>query len=133
MVTLAHLWRRCQASQPTVADVTAQVGGQTVEEVPRGQAGIHVHVDGTNIDHDATADLGQGIQVTDPVVSDDGTAMDLTVAVLDSAQPGPRNLTITNPDCAFATSPAALTVLSEAIPQAGHSAAPKRRRPRAKS
>ena len=129
MVTLAHLWWRCQASQPTITNVTAQVDGQTVEEVPRGQAGVDVHAEGTNIDHDATADLGQGIQVTDHDVPDGGTAMDLTVTVLDSAQPGPRDLTITNPDCAIATSPAALTITSQTIPQAAQSAAPRRRRP----
>ena len=130
IVTLAHLWRRCEASQLTVTGVTAQVNGQTVEEVPRGQADVHVHVEGTSIDHDATADLGQGIQVTDHDVPDGGTAMNLTVTVLDSAQPGARDLTITNPDCAFATSPAALTILPETIPQAGQPAAPRRRRPR---
>ena len=95
MVMLAHLWWRCQASQPTVTNVTAQVDGQTVEEVPRGQAlNIHVDVEGTNIDHDAIADLGQGIQVTDPVVPQDGTAMDLTVTVLPGLHaartPGPH-------------------------------------------
>jgi hypothetical protein len=128
MVTLAHLWRRCQASQPAITNVTAQVDERTVHEVPRGQAGVHVHAEGTHIDHDATADLGQGIQVTDHSVPAAGTAMDLTVTVLDSAQPGPRDLTITNPDCAIATSPAALTITSQTIPPAAQSAAPKRRR-----
>lgn len=130
MVTLAHLWRRCEASRPTVTNVTAEVGGATVQEVPRGQTGVNVHVQGTNIDHDATADLGQGIRVTESAVAHGGTAMDLTVAVLDSAQPGARDLTITNADCAIATSAAALTVSSETIPHAGQSAAPRRRRPR---
>ena len=130
MITLAHLWWRCQASQPTITAVTAQVDGQPVEEVPRGQAGVEVHAGGANIDHDATADLGQGIQVTNGDVAQDGTAMDLTVTVLDSAQPGPRDLTITNPDCAIATSPAVLTILPETIPPAAQSTAPKRRKPR---
>ena len=98
--------------------------------LPRGQVGVQVHVEGTNINHDATADLGQGIQVTDSVVADDGTAMDLTVTVADSAQPGARDLTITNPDCSIATSTAALTVASQTIPKTAKSAAPKRRRPR---
>ena len=89
----------------------------------------HVHAEGTHIDHDATADLGQGIQVTDHDVPDGGT-MDLTVTVLDSAQPGPRDLTITNPDCAIATSGSVLTVLSLTIPPAAQSTVAKRRRPR---
>ena len=128
IVTLAHLWWRCQASQPTITNVTARVDGQTVQEVPHGQAGVQVHAEGTNIDHDATADLGQGIQVTDHSVPAGGTAMDLTVTVLDSAQPGARDLTITNPDCAIATSPAALTITSQTIPPAAQSSAPRRRR-----
>jgi len=112
IVTLAHLWWRCTTSQPAITKVTAEVNGATVTEVPRGQAGVHVHAEGTNIGRDATADLGQGIQVTDRNVPEGGTAMDLTVTVLESAQPGPRDLTITNSDCAIATSPAALTITS---------------------
>lgn len=130
IVTLAHLWWRCTTSQPAITTVETKVNGQTVTEVPRGQADVQVHAVGSNISPDATADLGQGIQVTDRNVSAGRTAMDLTVTVLDSAQPGPRDLTITNSDCAIATSPAALTVSSETIPQASKSAAPMRRRPR---
>jgi hypothetical protein len=130
IVTLAHLWWRCKTSQPTITKVTAEVGGTTVQEVPRGQTGITVSIEGTNIDQNATADLGQGIQVTDSEVPAGGTSMNLTVAVLESAQPGARDLTVTNQDCAMATSPSALTVSSKTIPSAAKSTAPKRRRPR---
>jgi hypothetical protein len=129
IVTLAHLWWRCKGSHPTITKVTTEVGGKTVQEVPRGQTGVTVSAEGTNIDQGATADLGQGIQVTDHEVSQRGTSMNLTVTVLDSAQPGARDLTITNPDCAIATSTAALTVSSRSLPPATKSTTPKRRRP----
>lgn len=129
IVTLAHLWWRCASSQPTITSVETQVNGQTVTEVPRGQADVAVHVVGTNIGSGATGDLGQGIQVTSQQVSADGTTMDLTATVLDSAQPGSRDLTITNSDCAIATFPAALTVSSQAIPP-GTTSAARRRKPR---
>jgi hypothetical protein len=133
IVTLAHLWWRCEGSQPTITTVTAEANGATVQEVPRGQAGVTVHVAGSGIDKTATADLGQGIQLTSADVLEGGTGMDLTITVLNSAQPGARDLTITNSDCAIATSTAALTVSSAAVAKASLSTAPKRRRPRPKS
>jgi hypothetical protein len=128
IITLAHLWWRCTTSQPAITTVETKVNGETVTEVPRGQADVEVHAVGANIGSDATGDLGQGIQVTDHEVSTDGTTMDLTVTVLDSAQPGTRDLTITNSDCAIATSPCALTVSSQGNP--GTTSAARRRRPR---
>lgn len=128
IVTPAHLWWRCATSQPSITTVETKVNGEPVTEVPRGQAGVEVHAMGAYIGSDATADLGQGISVTDHNVAADGTSMDLTVTVLDSAQPGIRDLTITNSDCAIATSPGALTVSPQRKP--GASSAARRRRPR---
>ena len=125
IVALAHLWWRCESTQLAVTKVTTEVDSTAVKEVPRGTTGVAVHIDGTNIDPNAGADLGQGIQVTDTEVPD-GTTMNLTVSVLDSAQPGSRELTVTNSDCAIATFPDALTVSSPTTRSAG----PKRRRPR---
>jgi hypothetical protein len=130
IVTLAHLWWRCKGSTPAITKVTVEVGGATLDEVPRGQDDVKVHIEGTNIDRNAMADLGQGIQVTDRDVPPGGTGMDLTVTVLKSAQPGTRNLTITNPDCAMASATTVLNVSPKKRPTATKASAPKRRRSR---
>ena len=130
IVSLAHLWWRCAGSQPAVTNVTTELDGTAGEEYPRGQAGIKVTVEGSNIDPEATADLGQGVQITDQAVSSGGTGMTLTVAIAESAQPGARTLTVTNADCAIASFPDALTVSSAKSPKATKSTAPKRRRAR---
>ena len=125
IVSLAHLWWRCQNIQPAITGVTTTVGGKTADEYPRGQKDIKVTVKGDNIDEEAAADLGQGVQVTNPVYNP-GEGMTLTVAIADTAQPGPRTLTITNPNCAIATYADALTVSSETTPKTTQSPAPKR-------
>jgi hypothetical protein len=128
IVSLAHLWWRCESSDPAITTVTP-----TAAEYPRGQTGIKVTVDGSKIGKDAVADLGQGVQVTEHTVDDDGMGMTLTVAIADNAQPGARTLTITNLDCAIATYANALAVSSETIPKTTKttkSAGPTRRRTR---
>lgn len=65
-----------------------------VEAVARGQTGVAVHVGGTNIDPNETADLGAGIRVTNQEVPDGGPSMNLTVDVSDSAQLGALDLTL---------------------------------------
>jgi hypothetical protein len=130
VVSLAHLWWRCQGGQPTVAAVTVEIDGTAVKEVPRGQTDVAVHVEGANIDSNATADLGPGVQVTDREVPAGGTTMDLTVDVSATAQPGVRALTLTNSDCSIGTFPNALTVGSAPAPPVTKSTKPRRRRPR---
>jgi hypothetical protein len=133
IVSLAHLWWRCQNIQPAITGVTTTVGGKTADEYPRGQKDMKVTVEGY-IHKDAVADLGQGVQVTMHTVDDDdGKSMTLTVAIDDTAQPGPRTLTITNPDCAIATFANALTVSSETTPKTAKSPGPTRRRSRGAS
>jgi hypothetical protein len=130
IVSLAHLWWRCQSSQPVIDDVTTTVEGKTADEYPRGQEDIKVTVAGGNIDKDATAEFGQGVQITHIEVSEvnnHGSRVDLTVAIADDAQPGPRTLTITNTDCAIAKYANALAVSSETTPKSTQSLTPKRR------
>jgi hypothetical protein len=131
IVSLAHLWWRCQSSEPVITNVTP-----TTEEYPRGKKDIKVTVEGRDIDKGATAEFGQGIQVTHLEVNeinDHDRRVDLTVTIADNAQPGPRTLTITNPDCAIAKYDNALTVSSETTPKTTKTtktAGPARRRPR---
>jgi hypothetical protein len=141
IVSLAHLWWRCESSDPAIAVVTTTGEGKTADGYRRGHKDIKVTVEGSDIDQDAVADWGQGVQVTEHTVDDDGTGttkgMTLTVAIADDAQPGPRTLTITNPDCAIATYPNALTVSSETTPKTTPKTAkttrPTRRRARGAS
>jgi hypothetical protein len=129
IVSLAHLWWRCQSSDPAITKVTTTVKDQTVAEYPRGQKDIKVTVVGNDIDNDAVADLGQGVQVIKQVY-DAGQGMTLTVAIADNAQPGARTLTITKPDCSIATFADALTVSSETTVTTTKPTAPKGRRAR---
>jgi hypothetical protein len=118
VLSLAAFWSRCQPTKLTVSKVETKPAGPFTQ----GQTGIEVNVTGTNIDQDATANLGEGVKVTATTVA--AGTMTLTVRILKSAQPGDRALTITNPDCAIATAAKALTI----SPPTSAPASTKRRR-----
>jgi hypothetical protein len=116
VVSLADAWWKCTTSQLTITKVeTAPAGPFT-----RGQTGIQMTVTGTNIDQKAAAQVGQGVKVTALQVKADGTAMTLTLRILNFAQAGDRALTVTNPDCKIASAASALTIsASPTTPSAG--------------
>jgi hypothetical protein len=118
VVSLAPLWRRCQPSQLAITKAEATPPGPHTP----GQADIELNVTGSKIAQGASVNAGQGVKITAQQVEADGTAMKLTVRILKSAQPGDRDLTITNPDCTLATA-AAVLIIQPAPPSP-----PKRRR-----
>jgi len=99
----APFWWRCSGGMVTIDSVTIASGSAT----PGNTASLRVK--GTNLVSDATVELGPGVTVSKLKVT---TAGNLTfdAAIANDAAPGDRTLTITNPDCSFATSPKALTV-----------------------
>jgi hypothetical protein len=103
VASAAPFWWRCSGGMVTIDSVTIASGSAT----PGNTASLRVK--GTNLVSDATVELGPGVTVSKLKVT---TAGNLTfdAAIANDAAPGDRTLTITNPDCSFATSAKALTV-----------------------
>lgn len=103
VLSAAAFWWRCTAGM-TVTKVTVTPDGPYLPK----QKDIVVHVEGTGLSADATADLGPGVSVKGVELKDG--ALDVSVSLLASAKPGDRTLTLTTPDCSLATWDKALTV-----------------------
>ena len=79
-----------------------------------GQKNVKLLAKGTNLREDAAVDLGADVSVTSKKAGASGGNLALTVDVAADATPGARMLTITNPDCSFASYPKALTIEAKA-------------------
>ena len=106
MVSFASLWWRCAGTKTTVDDVSVSTKGPHVPDMK----GIRVVVKGSDLRPDATVSLGAGVEVRIAQVSPDGETMRLDADIDVDAEPGPRVLTITNPDRTSVSRADALTV-----------------------
>ena len=109
VVSLAPFWWRCAGGTVAIATVTV-----TPKKIPVGQKNVKLLAKGTNLREDAAVDLGADVSVTSKKAGASGGNLALTVDVSADATPGARMLTITNPDCSFASYPKALTIEAKA-------------------
>jgi hypothetical protein len=106
VVSLAPFWWRCRGAAVDIKKVTAT-------ENPTAGASVQVAVTGTHLRDDSTVDFGADVKVTKQKADANGKKLTLTVQVASDATPGARTLTITNPDCSFATKADALTIATK--------------------
>jgi hypothetical protein len=119
VVSLADLWWRCSGGAVKVDTVVSD----PVSPIPPGTEDVTVTVTGENLRGDSTVDLGPGVTVES--ISESGGTLTVSVDIAPDAAPGPRILTITNPDCSTVTSPEALTVAAPAKPKPKGKSKPK--------
>lgn len=109
MVSTAPFWRGCEGGI-VVIDMPDAI------EVTQGQTGVAIPVPGQNIAPRAEVNFGPGIKIksrTEPT----GTApLTFTVDVEATATPGPRTLTIVNPDGVSGIRRDAVKVLPKVTP-----------------
>jgi hypothetical protein len=75
----------------------------------QGQENVAITIKGDHFDPQATVSLGSGVKFE----IESGSSvkvLKLKVDIAFKAQPGPRSLTITNPDCSTATKAEAITI-----------------------
>jgi len=106
VVSFASFWWRCTGTSTTVDEVSVSTKGP---HVPNMKA-IRLVVRGAQLHPDASVALGQGIDVAIAQVSADGATMRINADIAQDARPGPRTLSITNPDRTSVSWPEALTV-----------------------
>jgi hypothetical protein len=104
VASAAPFWWRCTSDMVAITSVTV-----TQKSLTPGATGVKLSVKGSNLRADATVDLGPDIDVTEKKLTTAGN-LSLTVDIAGDAAPGDRTLTITNPDCSFATRPNALRI-----------------------
>ena len=80
------------------------------DSLAAGATHWHISVTGTGFQSGLTASLGSGVTVHDTGVSPTGLGLSLDISVSNGAAPGPRNLTVTNPDGGVVTCVACFTV-----------------------
>jgi hypothetical protein len=96
VVSFAKHWWTCEARVPTIERVTPN-------QVQPASTGLVLTVHGEGFAQGLEAHLGEGIHVEDVTVSADGASFQAKVRIDAEAEPGPRTLTVRNPDCATAT------------------------------
>ncbi|MFN3650607.1 MAG: CARDB domain-containing protein [Armatimonadota bacterium] len=102
---------------PIRAAATPQIFGISPARGEQG-ASLTLVLQGTRFEHGATVSLGEGISVTEAVVSGRGVRalldhiLTLRIEIAADAEPGPRDVTVTNPGGETAVAPAAFEVVA---------------------
>jgi Quinohemoprotein amine dehydrogenase, alpha subunit domain III len=83
--------------------------------VPQGSQGFPLNLEGTGFQVDAEVEIaGDGITISAADLASDAL-LELVLDVENDATPGPRNVTVTNPDGQFATLPNALLIVKAEV------------------
>lgn len=114
VLSFAHVWWQCEGGKITIETIAVTVGDREVTEVEQGQTNVSIKVTGANFraagDAKPAVSLGSGVKVGTITVSSGGKELLLQVEIDPAAIPGPRTMTITNPDCSMASKPNTITI-----------------------
>lgn len=99
-----HFWWKCEGGFIRITGVDPQ-------EVQQEQKNVEIKISGENFLSEATVSFGSGVNVKQVEVQPDHRAIVVTVDIDHDAGPGPRALTVVNPDCSTATKAEAITIM----------------------
>lgn len=116
---LAQFWWQCIGGLIGIDKVDADQG-------PAPGVAVTLTVTGSSFQQGATVTLGDGVTVQEVTV-DSATQLTVKAEVAQEATPGPRTMTVTNPDCTVGVRTSAIVVAGQ---QAVQGATPALPRPR---
>jgi hypothetical protein len=106
VLSFANVWWRCEGAKIEVHEVTVQGDDEQGGNVSITVSGANFRSVGT-VTPEVT--LGSGVTVGNIIVPD-GTSLTFTAAIDRAATPGPRTMTIINPDCSMVSHPDAIII-----------------------
>jgi hypothetical protein len=116
VLSFANVWWRCEGAKIEVHKVTVAESEGT--EVEQGMKDVPIMVSGENFRSVGNVmpevTLGSGVTVG-PVTVTSGKSLNFKADIDPAATPGPRTITIINPDCSMVSRPNVITIKAKPL------------------